>query len=216
MGTSALLAVRIPVRWSRTSPAWAARRRRALAALRSRGPQWCHRAMVTQRLADTIGVALPEIGHEQLPAGQHPLRSARAVDLKLLRCPVCEFPYVVRPRGPIPRTCCQRCTLALALHRAYLRGRSGEMIGLLNKDIVASAFLAQRGRHQTIIDNLLADEAPNGEGHSRPCHGRRISRSPGTAHGKRTLFVVGADHQRRRGPLTKRPEAVTYERTGEP
>ena len=78
-----------------------------------------------------------------------------------LQCPVCESPFAVKARGPIPRTCSWRCALALALHRAYLRGKS-EPLGLLNKDIVAASFLAQRHkRHQVIIDSLLLPDVPS-------------------------------------------------------
>jgi hypothetical protein len=77
-----------------------------------------------------------------------------------LQCPVCKFPFVVKPRGPIPKTCSQRCALALALHRAYLRGRN-EQFDLLNKDIIAASFLAQRRRFQAVIDNLVPGAPPS-------------------------------------------------------
>jgi len=51
--------------------------------------------------------------------------------------------------------------LALALHRAYLRGHQ-EPVGLMNKDIVAASFLAQHRRHQAIIETMLPDVPPEG------------------------------------------------------
>lgn len=81
-----------------------------------------------------------------------------------LECPVCKFPFAVKARGPIPETCSQRCALALKLRNAYLRGQQGEMLGLLNKDIVAASCLAQRRRrHQAIINSLLTDVPPSGK-----------------------------------------------------
>jgi hypothetical protein len=73
----------------------------------------------------------------KIPARHRPRR---------LQCPVCKFSFAVKARGPIPKTCGPRCAFALALHTAYKRGQQ-EPIGLLNKDIVAVAFLAQRKRH---------------------------------------------------------------------
>jgi hypothetical protein len=74
-----------------------------------------------------------------------------------LPCPVCKFPFVVKARGPIPVTCSPRCAKALALYQAFQRGIN-RPLDLLNKDIAANSFLAaRRGRHQTIIDDMLSD-----------------------------------------------------------
>jgi hypothetical protein len=35
--------------------------------------QWCHRSLVAQWLSETLGIKVPEIGHEHLPQAQHPL-----------------------------------------------------------------------------------------------------------------------------------------------
>jgi len=35
--------------------------------------QWCHRAMVAEWLAKSLGITVPEFGFEQLPQDQHPL-----------------------------------------------------------------------------------------------------------------------------------------------
>jgi hypothetical protein len=48
-------------------------------------------------------------------------------------------------------TCSPRCASALALHKAYKRGKN-EDLTMLDKDIAASSFLARR---QAIIDDLL-------------------------------------------------------------
>jgi hypothetical protein len=34
---------------------------------------WCHRALAARWLADGLGVAVPEVGHEQLDQDRHPL-----------------------------------------------------------------------------------------------------------------------------------------------
>jgi hypothetical protein len=105
-----------------------------------------------QAEADVINRGLPAWATHlhvkpKLPARRRPRR---------LQCPVCKFPFAIKARGPIPETCSQRCALALGLHKAYRRGKQ-EPLGLLNKDIVAASFLAQRKRHQAIIDSLLTD-----------------------------------------------------------
>jgi hypothetical protein len=74
-----------------------------------------------------------------------------------LRCPVCKFQFAVKARGPIPETCSRRCACALALWRAYMRGKN-EPLALLKKDLTAVAFLAKRRRrHQMIIDDMLSE-----------------------------------------------------------
>jgi hypothetical protein len=74
-----------------------------------------------------------------------------------LQCPVCKSPFVVNACGPVPETCSGRCADALALWRAYMRGKN-EPVTLQKKDITAIAFLAERRRrHQSIIDNMLTD-----------------------------------------------------------
>jgi hypothetical protein len=82
-----------------------------------------------------------------------------------LKCLVCSFPFAVRKRGHIPKTCGPRCKLALALYTAYTRGKN-EGPAALDRDITAMAFRAQRGRrYQSIIDKLLdPPEAGDGQG----------------------------------------------------
>jgi hypothetical protein len=74
-----------------------------------------------------------------------------------LKCPVCKLQFAVKARGPVPKTCSDRCEHALALWRAYQRGKN-EASTFLKKDITALAFLSQRRRrHQAIIDDMLTD-----------------------------------------------------------
>jgi hypothetical protein len=39
--------------------------------------QWCHRALVASWLAAVLGIAVPELGHEDLPQERHPLLPRR-------------------------------------------------------------------------------------------------------------------------------------------
>jgi hypothetical protein len=94
------------------------------------------------------------LAQPQLPPRRRPRR---------LRCPACKFWYVVKKRGPVPRTCSDRCALALKFYRA-VQTATGRPIKLLYADIVANALLNQRSappdlrraRHQSIIDDILA------------------------------------------------------------
>jgi hypothetical protein len=126
------------------------------ASCRQRAYERRQLARQKQTAADVINRGLPAWAthlHDKpkLPARRRPRR---------LQCPVCKFPFAVKARGPIPETCSRRCAFALALHKAYKRGQQ-EPIGLLNKDIVAASFLAQRKRHQAVIDSLLANVPPS-------------------------------------------------------
>jgi len=39
------------------------------------GPQWCHRSLAASWLAQSLGIEVPELGHEGLPQALHPLRA---------------------------------------------------------------------------------------------------------------------------------------------
>jgi hypothetical protein len=41
---------------------------------RAGGPGWCHRALVAEWFHERLGITVPELGFEELPHDQHPLR----------------------------------------------------------------------------------------------------------------------------------------------
>jgi hypothetical protein len=48
------------------------------------GPQWCHRSLAAAWLSDGLGIAVPELGHEDLAQDQHPMRPPPERQMRLL------------------------------------------------------------------------------------------------------------------------------------